>query len=95
MLFLLREVLYQDDDDSDIIRACLVLQPKLVGLDHERDGALLWILRRRRRFDHACRWNELENTVVQAATSKGIQEKFPGEEQYYASFTDYAEAFDR
>ena len=39
--------------------------------------------------------NELENTVVQAATSKGIQEKFPGEEQYYASFTDYAEAFDR
>ena len=39
--------------------------------------------------------NELENTVVQAATSKGIPEKFPGEEQYYASFTDYAEAFDR
>jgi alpha-acetolactate decarboxylase len=39
--------------------------------------------------------NELENTVIQAATSKGIQEKFPGEEQYYASFTDYAEAFDR
>ena len=34
--------------------------------------------------------NELE-----ATTGKGIQEKFPGEEQYYASFTDYAEAFDR
>jgi hypothetical protein len=34
--------------------------------------------------------NELETT-----TGKGIQEKFPGEEQYYASFTDYAEAFDR
>jgi hypothetical protein len=27
--------------------------------------------------------------------AKGFQEKFPGEEQYYASFTDYAEAFDR
>jgi hypothetical protein len=43
--------------------------------------------------------NELENTLiqaaVQAATGKGIQEEFPGEEQYYASFTDYAEAFDR
>ena len=34
--------------------------------------------------------NELETT-----TGKRIQEKFPGEEQYYASFTDYAEAFDR
>ena len=34
--------------------------------------------------------NELETT-----TGKGIQEKFPGEEQYYASFTDIAEAFDR
>jgi hypothetical protein len=39
--------------------------------------------------------NELENTVVQAATSKGIQDKFPGQEQYESSFTDYAEAFDR
>ena len=34
--------------------------------------------------------NELETT-----TGQGFQEKFPGEEQYYASFTDYAEAFDR
>ena len=39
--------------------------------------------------------NELENTVVQAATSKGIPDKFPGQEQYESSFTDYAEAFDR
>jgi hypothetical protein len=43
--------------------------------------------------------NELENTLiqaaVQAATGKRFQEEFPGEEQYYASFTDYAEAFDR
>ena len=34
--------------------------------------------------------NELETT-----TGKRLQEKFPGEEQYYSSFTDYAEAFDR
>ena len=39
--------------------------------------------------------NELENTVVEAATSTGIQDKFPGQEQYESSFTDYAEAFDR
>jgi hypothetical protein len=31
----------------------------------------------------------------QAKATEKIQEKFPGEEQYYASFTDYAEAFDR
>jgi hypothetical protein len=34
--------------------------------------------------------NELE-----AATGKGIQEKFPGQEQYESSFTDYAADFDR
>jgi hypothetical protein len=34
--------------------------------------------------------NELETT-----TGQRIPEKFPGEEQYYSSFTDYAEAFDR
>jgi hypothetical protein len=34
--------------------------------------------------------NELE-----AATSKGIPEKFPGQEQYESSFTDYATDFDR
>ena len=33
---------------------------------------------------------ELETT-----TGQRLQEKFPGEEQYFASFTDYAEAFDR
>ena len=39
--------------------------------------------------------NELENIVVEAATSKGIQDKFPGQEQYESSFTDYAAEFDR
>jgi hypothetical protein len=39
--------------------------------------------------------NELENTVVEAATSKGVPEKFPGQEQYESSFTDYAADFDR
>ena len=34
--------------------------------------------------------NELE-----ATTSKGIPEKFPGQEQYESSFTDYATDFDR
>jgi hypothetical protein len=40
--------------------------------------------------------NELENDIINpSAASRRIPEKFPGEEQYYASFTDYAEAFDR
>ena len=39
--------------------------------------------------------NELENTVVEAATSQGVPEKFPGQEQYESSFTDYATLFDR
>jgi hypothetical protein len=34
--------------------------------------------------------NELE-----ATTSKRISEKFPGQEQYESSFTDYAADFDR
>jgi hypothetical protein len=34
--------------------------------------------------------NELETTAKQA--KPGVPEKFPGEEQYYSSFTDYAEA---
>jgi hypothetical protein len=34
--------------------------------------------------------NELE-----ATTSKGIPEKFPGQEQYESSFTDFATDFDR
>jgi hypothetical protein len=34
--------------------------------------------------------NELE-----ATTGKRIQEKFPGQEQYESSFTDYATDFDR
>lgn len=40
--------------------------------------------------------NELDNTIShQAATGKGIPEKFPGQEQYESSFTDYAADFDR
>jgi hypothetical protein len=40
--------------------------------------------------------NELENDILHpSAASRRIPEKFPGEEQYYASFTDIAEAFDR
>lgn len=40
--------------------------------------------------------NELENDILHpSAASRRIQEKFPGEEQYYAGFTDFAEAFDR
>ena len=40
--------------------------------------------------------NELENDIINpSAASRRIPELFPGEEQYYAGFTDYAEAFDR
>jgi hypothetical protein len=39
--------------------------------------------------------NELDNEIVYQQSSQGVPEKFPGEEQYYSSFTDYAEAFDR
>jgi hypothetical protein len=40
--------------------------------------------------------NELENDILHpSTTSRRIPEKFPGEEQYYAGFTDFAEAFDR
>jgi len=40
--------------------------------------------------------NELENDILNpSAASRRIPERFPGEEQYYASFTDYAETFDR
>ena len=40
--------------------------------------------------------NELENDILYpSAASRRIPEKFPGEEQYYAGFTDFAEAFDR
>ena len=40
--------------------------------------------------------NELENDILHPSTaSRRIPEKFPGEQQYYASFTDIAEAFDR
>ena len=38
--------------------------------------------------------NELENEII-AGTSQGIQEKFPGQQQYESSFTDYAADFDR
>ena len=40
--------------------------------------------------------NELENDILHPSpASRRIPEKFPGEQQYYASFTDFAEAFDR
>ena len=41
--------------------------------------------------------NELENAVYSAsdATSSGFSEEFPGQERYWNSFTDDAEAFDR
>ena len=40
--------------------------------------------------------NELENDILNPSpASRRIPEKFPGEQQYYASFTDIAEAFDR
>jgi hypothetical protein len=39
--------------------------------------------------------NELDNEVVTTATSTGVQEKFPGQQQYESSFTDYATDFDR
>ncbi len=39
--------------------------------------------------------NELDNEVVPPATSTGVQEKFPGQQQYESSFTDYATDFDR
>lgn len=37
--------------------------------------------------------NELDS--ITTATSKRVQEKFPGQEQYESSFTDYAADFDR
>ena len=39
--------------------------------------------------------NELENEILSERTSQGIPEKFPGQEQYESSFTDYAADFDR
>lgn len=39
--------------------------------------------------------NELENEIISNATSGGVQEKFPGQQQYESSFTDYAADFDR
>jgi len=39
--------------------------------------------------------NELESEVLHQCPSKGIPEKFPGQEQYESSFTDYAADFDR
>jgi hypothetical protein len=39
--------------------------------------------------------NELENEVVSQYPIKGVSEKFPGQEQYESSFTDYAADFDR
>jgi hypothetical protein len=39
--------------------------------------------------------NELENEILHQSASKGVQSWFPSEEQYDASFTDYAADFDR
>jgi hypothetical protein len=39
--------------------------------------------------------NELENEILHQSAGKGIQGWFPSEEQYDASFTDYAADFDR
>ena len=39
--------------------------------------------------------NELENEILHQRPSSGVQEKFPGQEQYESSFTDYAADFDR
>jgi len=39
--------------------------------------------------------NELESEILSQRPSKGVQEKFPGQEQYESSFTDYATEFDR
>jgi hypothetical protein len=39
--------------------------------------------------------NELESEVIHQRPIKGVQEKFPGQEQYESSFTDYAADFDR
>jgi hypothetical protein len=39
--------------------------------------------------------NELESQIVSERPIKGVPEKFPGQEQYESSFTDYAADFDR
>ena len=39
--------------------------------------------------------NELENEILSERPSKGVPEKFPGQQQYESSFTDWAEDFDR
>ena len=39
--------------------------------------------------------NELESEVLSQCPRKTIPEKFPGQEQYESSFTDYAADFDR
>jgi len=39
--------------------------------------------------------NELESEVLYQCPIKGVPEKFPGQEQYESSFTDYAADFDR
>jgi len=39
--------------------------------------------------------NELENEILSERPSKGVPEKFPGQQQYESSFTDWTEDFDR
>jgi hypothetical protein len=39
--------------------------------------------------------NELQNEILSERTSKGVSEKFPGQQQYEQSFTDWSDEFDR
>ena len=39
--------------------------------------------------------NELEQEILHQSTGQGVQSWFPSDEQYDASFTDYAADFDR
>ena len=39
--------------------------------------------------------NELENEILSERPSQGVPEKFPGQQQYESSFTDWTEDFDR
>lgn len=39
--------------------------------------------------------NELEDEILYKRPSKGVPEKFPGQQQYESSFTDWSEDFDR
>lgn len=73
------------------------------GLNYHLGNAIKYICRadykgsRREDLRKAIHYlqNELENEILTPAASKRIPEKFPGQEQYESSFTDYATEFDR